>query len=271
MDPLMIIAVVMSAIVFSWIGYFLGNFFPILGKRKDARREGSREIPKVNLQPVKNIFKKVTNYLLERDEEQAQQETATSPEEAVPEFQQPVSPLPKLKDTTHLWYDRKDQKIFADIGGEVIDLDKKLSPDMHSRLSFLLVDLQDKVGVSAALQAVIADREEEAFPKDEEGEQTKGSGFKPLKAFVDYIQSDVPKLEDKPDSIPSQINAILQRMIKDTDLIERGISVSEWPGRGVVFIVGVDVYNDIHEVPDPEVRAVIHKAVKEWEEREEEE
>ncbi|TES90438.1 MAG: hypothetical protein E3J88_04090, partial [Anaerolineales bacterium] len=115
MDPLMIIAVVMSAIVFSWIGYFLGNFFPILGKKKDARRGGSREIPKVNLQPVKNIFKKVTNYLLERDDEQAQQETATSPEEAVPELQQPVSPLPKLKDTTHLWYDRKDQKIFADI------------------------------------------------------------------------------------------------------------------------------------------------------------
>jgi hypothetical protein len=271
MDPLMIIAVVMSAIVFSWIGYFLGNFFPILGKKKDARRGGSREIPKVNLQPVKNIFKKVSDYLLEREEKEAQLEGEISPDEVVPELQRPVSPLPKLKDTTHLWYDRKAQKIFADIDGEVIDLDERLSPDMHSRLSFLLVDLQDKVGVSAALQAVIADREEEAFPEDEEEEQTKGSGFRPLKAFVDYIQSDVPKLEDKPDSIPSQINAILQRMIKDTDLIERGISVSEWPERGVVFIVGVDVYNDIHEVPDPEVRAVIHKAVKEWEEREEKE
>jgi hypothetical protein len=78
----------------------------------------------------------------------------------------------------------------------------------------------------------------------------------------------VPKLEEKGESIPFQINEILRRKIKGTEFENQGISISEWPDRGVVFIVGVDVYSDIHEIPDSNIRFLIREAVKEWESRE---
>lgn len=168
------------------------------------------------------------------------------------------------EEISHIWYDKIQRKIFAEIDGIRIDLDDSITPEQHSLLSFMLLDLQDKVGISAALRSVIEEREGEAFPQDVE-EEMRGTTFNPIKTFVNYVQADVPKLEEKGDSIPSQINEILQRMLKDTQLESHGIAIGEWPDRGVVFIVGVDVYSDIHQIPDSDIRFVIREAVKEWE------
>ena len=93
----------------------------------------------------------------------------------------------------------------------------------------------------------------------------------PIKSLLNYVRADVPKLEEVKESVPEQINAILQTNIKGTSMSERGVSVSEWPGRGVVFIVGVDLYDEIHSIPDSDIRNAIRSAVKQWEEKQAEE
>ncbi len=95
-------------------------------------------------------------------------------------------------------------------------------------------------------------------------EEVKPPSFNPLKTIVNFVQSDIPAI-DSAASIPDQINTILQEMIAGTRLEKRGISMAEWPNRGAVFIVGVDVYEDIHKIPDPDVRVAIRDAVKKWE------
>ena len=39
----------------------------------------------------------------------------------------------------------------------------------------------------------------------------------------------------------------------------------EWPGMGMVVMVGLDKYNHVDEVPDEAIREIIHSAVKKWE------
>ena len=284
MDPLLVIVAILSAIIFTWVGYFLGNILPMRGKKQSDTRI---EIPQTETQSVTSFVDKVMGFLFgEREDDAPDDAPEDAPDDAyaeslddTPEIDQAPEksqgspkpeesiPLRRLKEMTHLWYDRLERKLYAEFDGEGVDLDKRLTPDQHSRLSFLLLDLQDKVGISAALRSIIQEREGDAFPQKDEGEVVR-QPFNPMRSFINYVQSDVPKLEDKVDSIPVQINEILQRKLKGTPFEKHGVSIGEWPERGVVFIVGVDVYSDIHEIPDPNIRLYIQEAVKEWDNKE---
>jgi hypothetical protein len=264
MDQLTVIAVVMSAILFTWVGYFIGNFFPIFGKKQTGTRversSAERKFANTALRKLTSLFSS------DRDDEALEQEP-DSLEVSDGLSLGEKAPTEKLKALTHIWYDRSERKIFAEFGGGGIDLDERLTSEQHSHLSFLLLDLQDKVGISATLRAVIEEREGDAIPEEEDEKPVRQS-FNPLRSFLNYVQADVPKLEETGDSIPLQINEILQKKLKGTAFENQGISISEWPDRGVVFIVGVDVYSDIHEIPDSDIRYIIREAVKEWESRE---
>jgi hypothetical protein len=39
------------------------------------------------------------------------------------------------------------------------------------------------------------------------------------------------------------------------------------PAKGIRFAIDGKVYDDLSEIPSPEIRAVIRKATKEWERR----
>ncbi len=283
MDAITYIVALMVAIVFGWVGYFLGNFFPVFGKAKkikEANRATGRSMLDIN--PVKDGAKKAYNWLMERNvEEPSEGETAEHSETHTPPTPAIEAPAvnyvvdhPKQvgDDALVLWHDRLKKKMVAKLGNDFIDLDHSLSPKHHGALSILLIDLQEKVGLSAALRRaitdetdkVLADKERQQLVPGKE-EELKGPSFNPIKGFVNYIKADIPKLDDQPESIPDQINGILQHLIKDTPLENKGISVTEWPNRGVVFIVGIEIYEDIHKIPDSEIRLAIRTAVKEWE------
>jgi len=170
-----------------------------------------------------------------------------------------------------LWHDRRKMKLVARIRDDLVDLDDELTPKQHGDLSMLLVDLQERVGLPATLREAIADGTNKVFAEKErqrvvpkKEEEVKAPSLNPLKTIVNFVQSDIPQI-DSTASIPDQINGILQGMIEGTPLAKRGISMAEWPNRGAVFIVGVDVYEDIHKIPDPDVRVAIRNAVKQWE------
>jgi hypothetical protein len=77
----------------------------------------------------------------------------------------------------------------------------------------------------------------------------------------------VPVPEPAPNSMVSQIDAILQARLVGTPLEERGIRLVESIQGGALVFVGNKSYEGVGEVPDPEVQAAIRAATAEWERR----
>ncbi len=68
-------------------------------------------------------------------------------------------------------------------------------------------------------------------------------------------------------SIVSQIDSILQSRIVGTPLEERGVFLAQSPEGGVMVYVGLTKYMGVEDVPDPDVKAAIRSAIREWENR----
>ena len=167
-------------------------------------------------------------------------------------------------DALVLWYDRRSRKIIVEAADKTFELGEGLDADQHGRLSMLILDLQDKVGFTREMKKKLRGEIEQIEKDRPEETELSIPTFNPIKSFVNYVQADVPKIEEKADSMPVQINKILQEQIKGTELEVLGISVNDWPERGVVFNVGIDVYDEIELVPDLKIRKAIRNAVNTW-------
>jgi hypothetical protein len=77
-------------------------------------------------------------------------------------------------------------------------------------------------------------------------------------------ESEAQAVERKPSSMIEQINSILQEMIENSGRPELAVRLLEGPGGMARVLIGVHSY-EIAEVPDPEVRELIRKAVAAWE------
>ena len=75
--------------------------------------------------------------------------------------------------------------------------------------------------------------------------------------------------EDRPiapaGSIVNQIDSILQSRIQGTSIEDRGVFLAQSPEGGVMVFVGLTKYSGVDDVPDPEIKAAIRAAIKEWE------
>jgi len=65
--------------------------------------------------------------------------------------------------------------------------------------------------------------------------------------------------------IVGQIDSILQMRLAGTPLEGRGIYLSNSPEGGVVVNVGLQKFNGIDEVTDPEIKSALRAAITEWE------
>ena len=65
--------------------------------------------------------------------------------------------------------------------------------------------------------------------------------------------------------IVGQIDSILQVRLVGTPLAGRGIYLSNSPEGGVIVNVGLQKFNGVDEVPDPEIKAALRAAITEWE------
>ena len=238
MDSLTIIFVAMAAIFFGYGGYVLGNFYPLIKTKK-----------KLDKKPV--VVKQVVKSEIDEDQES----------ESV-EMEKRVIPLNLDPDETmQIWYDAKARTIIPEIEGELLNLDDEVSDEDKQKLTWLLIDLQEKVG----LMSSVIKRRDESKEMIKPGEDLAKSGFNPLKSFKDYLQSDIPKIKENEDSMPEQINNILQQQITGTTLEDKGIQMIERPDVGLVFMIGIDLYEDIDKIPNKKIQNAIKKAVKTWE------
>ncbi|GAB4473792.1 MAG: hypothetical protein Kow0088_09320 [Anaerolineales bacterium] len=72
-------------------------------------------------------------------------------------------------------------------------------------------------------------------------------------------------VNEPPQSIAMQVNEILQRKLQERGWSGRGIRLMELPQKGMVVLIGLEQYATVDEVPDLEIQAIIHAAVREWE------
>ena len=66
-------------------------------------------------------------------------------------------------------------------------------------------------------------------------------------------------------SVVDEVNDILQKKLHGSPLAGKGIHLMENHNKEIRFWVGLDSYNDVEEIPDPEVRHIIDASVREWE------
>ena len=151
MDALTYIIALMAAIVAGWVGYFLGNFFPVFGKAKrikDANKAAG--LPMADISPLRQTTKRMMDWLLEREEEE-EDEDAAEPQPAAGEeaegFDQPLAGAQRTAempvalqaemigvpealgdDALVVWHDRRKKKIMAKIKDHLVDLDSDLTP-----------------------------------------------------------------------------------------------------------------------------------------------
>jgi hypothetical protein len=83
------------------------------------------------------------------------------------------------------------------------------------------------------------------------------------------MPAETVKKDDKPapTSIVGQIDEILQGMLALTTLSQRAIRLTESPEGGVIVWVGLTKFAGVGEVTDPEVKAIIQAAIREWEKK----
>lgn len=87
----------------------------------------------------------------------------------------------------------------------------------------------------------------------------------PANAIPNLASPQLPK--EQPASIVGQIDLILQEMLEGSPHHSKGVHLYEDPRKGVVVWVGLDHYEGIDNVPDPEIKQLIRSAVAEWERR----
>jgi len=169
-----------------------------------------------------------------------------------------------------LWRDRRNDNLTLDIGGKTFQRETDLVAPVRDQLLQIVTEFYDWLKPESAASssgkeiATSTDSPTDiVLPKSPKPR----SKFNPLDAFANAIRTDVPKSASLPESIVAQVDAILQEQLKASPLEEKAIRLMELPGKGMVVIVGLDRYEEVDNVPDESIRALIHSAVAEWERR----
>ena len=96
-------------------------------------------------------------------------------------------------------------------------------------------------------------------PAPSRGEVSIPSG-KSLEIDEKGVEEEIKML-----SVVDEVNNILQKKLIGSALAGKGIHLMENHKNEIRFWVGLNSYDDVEDIPDPEVREFINSAVKEWE------
>jgi len=100
--------------------------------------------------------------------------------------------------------------------------------------------------------------------------QPERSRPNPVDLLARALKTEVPAPE--PLSIAAQVDEIVQEMLSDPSqssagLRSKGVRLMDLPGKGMVVMVGLEQYEGVEAVPDPEVQALLRAAVARWEQK----
>ena len=147
------------------------------------------------------------------------------------------------------------QSLIVEVNGASYRKEEDLTPENRQSLIKLLIELRPWMDRQASQPTKSAGSgvskttssqskpSKESNPDDEQTEETANVGM------------------------VSQIDEILQTRIASSPYANTGVRLIESPTGGVLVYVGLEKFEGIASVPDPQIKALIHEAVREWEEK----
>jgi len=146
---------------------------------------------------------------------------------------------------------RTDGQLHLGMDAQQLSSPNALLAEQRRRLIKVVIDLRPWLEAPAETQATAA-----AQPQTAPAVPATPSPAKPAKEKVAPV---VIK------SIIEQIDDVLQAKLIGSDLEKREIHLAEGPEGAVVVKVGLNKYNGIEAVPEPEIQTLIRQAVGDWE------
>ena len=184
----------------------------------------------------------------------------------------------RFKEIVRLSRDRANDSLVVEVNGETYRTVDDLAEEYQKELVLASSDLRTWLRIFPKPAQVTG---EEALPSSFTSqpssfpsytppgttEETERPSLNPFQVFSSPA-TQASSQEAPTKSIVAQIDEILQAKLEDTPLASRGIRLTELPGEGMIVLVGFEKFKGVEEVPDEEIREVIHAAVDEWEHRE---
>jgi len=142
-----------------------------------------------------------------------------------------------------------------------------LKPEQQQRLLALVLDLRPWLETTRP----VAPKPEPAQPPLRPATTAPAVVAQAPAPVQQTLKKNGTQADEKPepapvlDSIIQQIDKVLQEKLATSAFKERGIELVEGPGGIVIVKDGVNNYEGLEAVPDPEVKALIRQAVSDWE------
>jgi len=194
----------------------------------------------------------------------------------------------KLKQFARLWVDDKNETVLLEIEGKIFHHINELSATQKRKLfdSGLLssqesdsIPIKGESPIGSPPSVVQIPTNEDSFVSNSILNQSETdlptfptpTPTPPKKSMFDLLSRSTqspPRLaRETPKSIAAQVDEILQSRIQGTELEQRAIRLMELPGKGMVVMIGLEQYNSVNDVPDPEIQTILRAAVREWEDK----
>lgn len=169
-----------------------------------------------------------------------------------------------------LWYSPSGKKIVTQLDGGYYKDFLHLSADQQKRVNKLLV-------LWSAWAGKVTDEKVEPTSTPFVGvEQTEAANLPPIEPVLDWSVQEALKaeedaepsilaVEDKPKTIAGQISLIIEKMLIDSPIKEKGIKLIENNHQGVDVWIGLEKFDGIDAIPYPDVQQLIREAVAQWE------
>jgi hypothetical protein len=246
-DPIILLFIAVGSICF---GFLLGFLMRGITRRRDASKEAA-------------------------EPEQINTEVTAPPREAPAKKK---APNRNWVEVAKLWQDRKKEQLIFQIEDQYYKRSSDLSTKERKILLKVVMDfyhwleppraVASKPQESVSAVQLVDTVPIAATPTGENGNNgTKPVSLNPINMLSRAFEADVAKSALPNQSMVTQVDAILQEKLQEADMQKWAVRLTEFPGKGMMVMVGLEQYEGIDEVPYERVRTIIRSSVAEWERR----
>lgn len=171
-------------------------------------------------------------------------------------------------DGLQMWIDPASRSIRLVLDGRPLENSKTLTEGQRLALrkyAQTLAAWMEETPAAQSSTGPIRQRSDDYTPVIPPPVAVEQGRISPIDMIAKALEPNIPASMRVDKSIAQQIDGILQEKLAHSTLTTKAIRLLDKPGRGMVVLVGLDEYDGVDQVPDPEIRALIKQCVKEWE------